>query len=250
MIPIVSYKMSKPEWVVKENPAEVALAFTHRLQQRLQGRQEAFHLALSGGSTPQLLFELWASDFADAIDWQQLHFWWGDERCVPPDDPDSNFGVAHSKFLDPCSVNPANIHRMLGEQNPSDEARRYAGELRTHLNLRNGWPAFDLVLLGMGTDGHTASLFPDRMDLWESEETCAAVKHPESGQSRVTLTGPVLNLATEVAFLVTGESKRPWVERLMAQDKSSQAPFPAAKVQPVGDLAYFLDKAAQPQNSD
>ncbi|MEL7342864.1 MAG: 6-phosphogluconolactonase, partial [Bacteroidota bacterium] len=170
-------------------------------------RGETYHIALSGGSTPRLLFEYLSEHFRESIPWGDVHLWWGDERCVPPDHEESNYLMTKETLLKGVILPPENVHRIKGENSPADEAVRYANEMKKSIPQKNDLPVFDLIYLGLGTDGHTASIFPDRMDLLTSTDLTAVASHPESGQTRISLTGPVLNNARKIAFLVTGASK-------------------------------------------
>lgn len=202
-----------------------------------------FNVALSGGSTPALLFQKLASTpYRDNISWQNIHFFWGDERCVPPEHPDSNFGMTKKNLLDYISIPNANIHRIVGENDPAAEAMRYAQEIKNVLGQQNrAFPQFDWILLGMGTDGHTASIFPGSNVLDEQENICAIATHPESGQQRITLTLPVINNAKRVSFLVTGENKASVVAKVLTEDESLLSSF----VRPVnGILEWYLDRSA------
>ncbi|HMQ49657.1 MAG TPA: 6-phosphogluconolactonase [Saprospiraceae bacterium] len=224
-----------------ENPKALSLAFAQlfAVWSRLK---KPLHVALSGGSTPRLLFELWGSEYLHTIDWSAFHFWWGDERCVPPDHPESNYKMAWGLFLSKLDIPADQIHRIRGEADPEREAKRYAEELATHLPMSNGWPVFDLILLGMGEDGHTASIFPDQIDLFYSQEYCVVAQHPQSGQLRVSFTGGVLNQAQEVAFLVTGAAKATIVSAIFNQQEGWMA-YPAALVK-ARELTWYLDDAA------
>lgn len=230
------------ETYIQAGPEAVSRQFADWLQQHISPRKP-FHWALSGGSTPKLLFQLLAGEYASQLPWADIHFWWGDERCVPPDDPDSNFGMTAERLLDHVPVPARNIHRVLGEAAPGQEAQRYANELLAHLPLHQQRPVFDLVMLGMGEDGHTASIFPDQMDLLTSDLICAVATHPASGQKRISLTGKVINEAKNVAFLVTGASKHPKIKAIFEETATAQT-FPAAHIQPRGNLFWFLDQAA------
>ena len=225
------------------DPNGVARDFTRYLLEQLHGKKH-FTIALSGGSTPKLLFRLWATEYQDAIDWSAIHFFWGDERCVQPDDDESNFGMTKALLFDKVNLPVENIHRVRGEDEPEKEARRYAAEIADNTEQSNGFPSFDLVILGMGDDGHTASIFPHEMELLEEERFCAVATHPTSGQKRVSITGPVINNAQRVAFLVTGANKEEKVSAIF-QRKEGYHAYPAAHVQPVtGALHWFLDDAA------
>ncbi len=229
--------------IYEDNPS-VAAAFAKWLAQWLQGKSNAT-IALSGGSTPKLLFQILSEQYADKIDWTTVQLFWGDERCVPPDDEESNFGMTRDLLLKKVDVPRSNIHRVHGEANPQDEALRYSEEIITWVPAGpSGLPQFDLIILGMGSDGHTASIFPHQMELLTSEKICAIAIHPETGQHRISLTGPVINAAAEVAFLVTGDSKREKV-KIILNKEPGYLDYPSAHVQPgSGKLHWFLDKAA------
>jgi 6-phosphogluconolactonase len=207
-------------------------------------KQKLFNVALSGGSTPELLFALLGENYAESVPWQYVHLFWGDERCVPPDNIESNYGMTQNKLLGRIKIPSGNIHRIRGEENPDGEARRYSEELASHTLKRNSLPLFDLVLLGLGEDGHTASIFPGQMELMESDKSCAVAFHPVTKQKRITLTGRVINNAEQVAFLVTGKKKEVIVEKIVKQKPSAQN-FPASYIVPVyGQLSWFLDRDA------
>ena len=131
------------------------------------------NIAISGGNTPKLLFEVLAKDYKDKIDWSKINFYWADERCVSPDSNESNFGMTFNFLFNKINIPESNIHRIYGENDPASEAVRYSEELRKNIFLSNGFPKFDLILLGMGDDGHTASIFPDQMELLNSVDVCA-----------------------------------------------------------------------------
>lgn len=222
---------------------EVATNFAAWLHHWLED-QTRVNIALSGGSTPKLLFQILASEYAQKIDWEHLHFFWGDERCVPPDHMESNFKMTKDLLLDPLGIPENQIHRIKGEKPPQKEAKRYSEEIRQHLIYQTGWPVFDLVILGIGPDGHTASIFPSQLELLNSEKICEVGTHPESGQKRVTITGKVINNAHQVAVLATGASKAKRIQEIFnRQDNWKQ--YPAAHIAPVhGQLIWYLDMAA------
>lgn len=206
--------------------------------------KSSVHIALSGGSTPKLLFRLLAEQYKDLVPWEKLHLWWGDERCVPPDHDESNYKMTKELLISQVPILEQNVHRILGESLPEDEAKRYGAEIMKHVPIVDGLPRFDLIILGMGTDGHTASIFPHEMELMMAPEICAVAIHPDSGQNRVSLTGPVINHAKEIAFLVTGENKAQKIKEIFEKTHSSQA-YPAAHIHPVnGQLFWYLDEAA------
>ncbi|WP_258104559.1 6-phosphogluconolactonase [Marinoscillum sp. MHG1-6] len=226
-----------------DSSAEVAKAFADFYLEHSNDAQP-YHVALSGGSTPKILFDLIAKDYVDKFSWSNIHFWWGDERCVAPDDDDSNYKMTKERLLDNIDIPEANIHRILGENDPAGEAVRYGQEIEQFLPQTNGLPKFDLIILGMGPDGHTASIFPHEMELLDAESVCAVATHPESGQKRVSLTGKVINNAAQIAFLVTGANKFEKVDSIF-EKKEDHKLYPAAYIRPSnGELSWFLDQAA------
>ena len=230
----------------KQTPEDVARALA---EQMVEWSREGHlrHIALSGGSTPRLLFDILAAEYRHKLPWEQLVFYWGDERCVPPDHDQSNYGMTRERLLDPLGIDGSRVHRIRGEAEPEREARRYAGILQEQLPQPSGIPRFDLVLLGLGTDGHTASIFPHEAALWDAEAFCEIATHPESGQKRITLTGQVINQAARVVFLVTGQSKAKRVREIL-EDSAAAASYPAARVAPSdGKLIWMLDQAAAGQ---
>ena len=193
-------------------------------------KAESFHISLSGGTTPTFLFEYLAKEYKDKMDWKKVHLYWGDERCVPPTDPQSNYGVVFEKLLQHIKIPAKNVNRIKGENDPKKEALRYASVLRRKLPRRNNIPIFDFVLLGMGGDGHTASIFPHQMELLSSKALCAVATHPESGQKRISLTGRIINAAKSKHFLVTGKSKTAMLANILLQ-KEGYLVYPAAHIQ-------------------
>lgn len=212
-------------------------------------QQKAIDIALSGGNSPKALFQRLSKKYADEIPWSRIHFWWGDERCVSPDDEESNYKMTKDLLLSKISIPEDNIHRIKGEANPEEEAIRYSKELEDTLNSRGKDPVFDIILLGLGEDGHTASIFPDQLELFEYEENCAVTKHPLTGQQRITITGNVLNNANQIFFLVTGENKALRVSEIMNDNEAAKL-LPAYYISPTnGELIWFLDEAAAAQIS-
>ncbi|MEM9859165.1 MAG: 6-phosphogluconolactonase [Bacteroidota bacterium] len=227
---------------IYKDKQEVAQAFSAFLIERISDNSK-FTVALSGGSTPKVVFNYLAENFQH-LDWSTVHFFWGDERCVPPDHPESNYKMTMEHLLNHISLPQENIHRIKGENNPQQEAERYGNELDNKLPEVEGVPQFDLVILGMGSDGHTASIFPHDIELWDAESNCVVAEHPESGQRRVSLTGKVINQAKEVAFLVTGADKSEKVSKILSKANIHES-YPASLVNPIsGQLYWFLDEAA------
>jgi 6-phosphogluconolactonase len=206
-----------------------------------------FSWALSGGSTPRDLYRLLASDgYRDRMPWNAIHFFWGDERHVPPDHPDSNFRMAREAMLDAVPVPPSNIHRVPAEEtDASRAAAEYEATLRSFFGLGAGeWPRFDLILLGLGKDGHTASLFPGGDALNEREKLVVAPWVEAQKTFRVTFTPPVLNHALRAMFLAAGDDK---AEALRAVLEGAREPerYPAQVVEgSEGNVSWWVDRAA------
>jgi len=206
-----------------------------------------FAVALSGGETPLALYKLLArQQFQQKIPWRRAQLYWGDERCVPPGDPQSNYGMAHDAFIRHVPIAPENVHRMRGEDLPEEAAHEYDADLRRladQMRPRVDVPVFDLVLLGLGGDGHTASLFPHSDALAVEEQFCVATTAPD-GSPRLTITAPVINAARRVWFLVSGAAKAGMVAEVLEGLKVPTA-VPAQGVAPAhGSLTWFLDEAA------
>jgi len=231
------------ELKIYKDKQEVARQFSNYFFELVKNK-DAFHVALSGGSTPKVIFDILSKDFGSKIEWSNIHFYWGDERCVPPTDEQSNYKMTVKHLFSNIDVPEENIHRILGEMEPDLEANRYAHLLQTSLNKVDGVPQFDLVLLGMGDDGHTASIFPHEIELWDDEKSCVVTTHPDSGQKRVSINGAVINTAKEVIFLVTGTNKSEKIQEIHNQLEGYKK-YPAALVKPTqGNLKWFLDEAA------
>lgn len=231
---------------VYQNKVKVAEEFSKYLIEKSATKQP-FYIALSGGSTPKIVFDVLAEEFSAAIDWSLIHFYWGDERCVAPTDDESNYKMTVEHLLSKIDIPEENIHRIKGEENPKEEAKRYGLVLETALPKELGLPQFDMVILGMGDDGHTASIFPHEIDLWLSPDNCEVAIHPESGQQRVSLTGRIINNAKTVVFLVTGENKAEKVKVIVDREEG-YLEYPASHVSPkTKDLVWFLDAAAAVQ---
>jgi len=209
---------------------------------------DTFHLVLSGGKTPSLLFALLAKKYSRVVPWQKIQFWWGDERMVPPSDPESNFGAVNKLLFSRITISQNQIHRIIGEAEPKGEAIRYGLEIKSLVPFINGWPAFDLIILGLGEDGHTASIFPDQMQLFESDQITGIALRPNTDQQRITLTGHVLNNAKRVAFLISGESKSKVFNEII-HDSENYLKYPASHVHPFGELHWFTDEYSIKQNS-
>jgi 6-phosphogluconolactonase len=205
-----------------------------------------FSIALAGGSTPKSLYTLLATNARATLPWDRMFFFWSDERHVPPTDPDSNYRMAYEAMLSKVPVPPGNIFRVPAE-NPdaASAAKEYEATLRTFFQIEPGQlPKFDVILLGMGPDGHTASLFPGTAGLQEKSRLVIANWVEKLKTHRLTFTLPVLNAARCVAFLVSGTDKAP-VLRSVVEETQPGDQYPAKLVQPTdGKLIWFLDRAA------
>jgi len=224
----------------------LAAAFVCELKRTLKeasGAGRQVHIALSGGSTPVTIFRKLA-DQTTREDWSDVHLYWGDERCVPPDDPESNYGSARETLLDPLGLSKDRIHRIRGEEKPLGEAARYGDLLQKQLTAENGFPVFDWIWLGLGSDGHTASIFPQQIELWTAGSPCIVTSHPETAQPRISITGGVINAAKRVSFIASGEEKATIIREIFFKEGCHMA-YPAFYVNPAsGDLEWYLDQDA------
>jgi 6-phosphogluconolactonase len=213
-----------------------------KVGQTLPGRY--FSIALSGGSTPKKVFEYISKEFKGRVDWDKLLIFWGDERCVGPGNAESNFRMAKESLLDHVPIPAEQVFRIKGEDEPAGEALRYEGLVRKNIQLANGIPQFDMVMLGLGDDGHTASIFPGNLHLFHTDRLFDTAFHPVTRQKRITVTGKVINNAKMVIFLVTGESKSERAATIIGKREGWEK-FPAAYIQPGnGELIWLLDEAA------
>ena len=215
-----------------------------------------FTIALAGGSTPEPVYrKLAREEFSSRIDWKRAQIFWGDERCVPPDDSESNYRMARAALLDHVLLPAENIHRICGEIEPDHAASEYARELENIFGgdtTRGGSPpdGFDLVLLGMGDDGHTASLFPLQPAVTEQKRWVMAQRPDGATLWRITLTPVVINAAKNIAFIVSGEDKAPRVKEVLHGTRQPSK-LPAQAIMPTsGEIVWFLDKAAAVSLSD
>ncbi|HCF26210.1 MAG TPA: 6-phosphogluconolactonase [Cyanobacteria bacterium UBA11049] len=197
-------------------------------------------IALSGGSTPKPLYEAIA---AQQLPWDKIHVFWGDERYVPPDHPDSNQLMARRAWLDSVDIPAQNIHPMpTDDADPADAARKYDAHLAEFFNLKSGeFPALDVILLGMGDDGHTASLFPHTEALQVRDRLITVGS--KDGQPRITFTAPTINHGRCVMFVVAGANKRPALAEIFAPE-ADEFTYPSRLVQPQGELWWLLDREA------
>lgn len=182
----MSYKLK-----IFETPKEIAKAFAEDFKETTEkniSEKGECNISLSGGSTPKILFDILAKEYSSKINWTKVNFFWGDERCVPPDDSESNYGMTEKHLFDFINILGENIYRVKGEDKPELEAVRYGKEIKNKIKNKsktgNDFPVFDIMILGMGEDGHTASIFPNNIELWNSKNICEVAEHPVSKQKK------------------------------------------------------------------
>ncbi len=236
-----------PNVLVFDTPEQVAQAAAERFVDYSIASisdRGSFAVALAGGSTPRRAYELLATDeFKGRINWPRVHLFFGDERAVPPDDPQSNYRMVKDALISRVAIPAENVHRMIGEIEPTESAQSYEAELK-HFFGKIDWPRFDLVWLGMGADGHTASLFPGSDALQEETRWVVATRQPQTRQDRITLTLPAINHAARVTFMVTGKDKAATLARIL-RSESVDEELPARTIRPVnGILEWLVDRAA------
>jgi 6-phosphogluconolactonase len=238
--------MSARRVLVLDDPAMLAAAAAGEFTRISSASKGIFRVALSGGSTPKAFYSLLADDkkpFRARVPWGRMHFFWSDERCVPPDHPDSNYRMANEAMLSRVPVPKANIHRVAGELPAEEAAQKYEDEIRKEFSMIEGVPRFDWIFLGMGADGHTASLFPGTSGVAENKKLVASVWVEEKKTYRVTFTLPVLNASKNIAFVVSGPEKADTARQVLKEAPS--AARPSSLVLPAnGNLIWLLDKPA------
>jgi len=205
------------------------------------------YVTLSGGKTPRKLFEVLSQNpYRNSIPWEKIHFFWADERCVPPDHPESNYRMAKIMLFDNVPTRTENIHRIKGELVPAIASEEYIEELKRESSGKNNWPYMDFTLLGMGEDGHTASLFPgfEYANGFDKPVLVAKVTYQDQQSTRITLTPMVLNSSKNVTFLVTGGSKANLISEIMS-DSCAKNKYPVQWIQPLdGTSTWYLDTTA------
>lgn len=222
----------------KELAEAAARAFVEEAARAIDERGR-FAVALAGGSTPEATYEILARDHAGDVDWPNVHVFFGDERTVPPDHEDSNYRMARESLLE--RVPMGSVHRMRGELPPEEAAASYEGELKEFFGETP--PVLDLVMLGIGPDGHTASLFPETSALEVTDRLVVANPVPKLDTTRLTLTAPVLSSARAVDFLVAGEGKAEALREILEGDADPRR-YPAKLVRPPGGPTWMVDRAA------
>lgn len=188
-----------------------------------------FNLALSGGETAKKMFTLWVEEYRERIDWNDLRFFWVDERCVPPTDPDSNFGHAEELLFKPLHIPDDHVHRIHGEGEPGTEAMRYSRIVKEYLPRHGLFPYFDCIILGIGGDAHTASIFPDTLSLLTDSRNYAVSQHPETRQYRITMTGQLILNGSPLLVPVLGSGKAGVIEEIKKGYSATNA-TPAAYI--------------------
>jgi 6-phosphogluconolactonase len=213
-----------------------------------EAKNRPFRVALSGGSTPSKLYRLLGgADRANRVKWPHVQFYFGDERCVPPDHAESNFKLANDALFQPLGIDAAQIFRIEGEAGQPDlAARRYEETIRQQFGTSSpAWPQFDVIFLGLGDDGHTASLFPGSPALDEKVRAVVVSESPRGVTHRITFTVPLINHARSIVFMVTGLQKAPAVRAVLEDDTVNATHYPAKLIQPIeGHLIWYLDRAA------
>jgi 6-phosphogluconolactonase len=240
--------VSEPKLIILNDAAELyvrAAEETAHIAGESVCTHGEFTLCLSGGSTPAATYDLLATRFNLSVDWKEVQFFWGDERCVPPEHPESNFAMARRTMLSKLTLRPDQVHRMRGEDDPASAAAAYERELRSHFGLGDSeFPRFDLVMLGLGDNRHTASLFPGDSAIHETQRMVVPVDVDAEPRKRLTLTPPVINNAQHLMFLVAGQGKAAAVKDILEGPRDCDK-FPAQIVAPEnGEVIWLLDKAA------
>ena len=223
--------------------AQTAAEYFARAAAENIAQRGRFTVALSGGSTPKAMFALLAAEpFCSRIDWTKIFFFWGDERCVPPDHPDSNFRLTSEALLSKVNIPEKNVFRMHGELEPADAAKKYAETLQDFFQAE---PVFDLVFLGMGADGHTASLFPGTSALHAETNKIAVENYVEKlNTTRLTLTAATINAARQIVFLVAGADKASTLHSVLEGEYLPEI-FPSQLIQPKNTkVKWIIDEAA------
>lgn len=221
---------------------EALRAVTEQLIHLMKQKRDPFHLALSGASTAQQMYRLWLSEYRQKINWEQLRFYWVDERCVDPHDEASNFKHADELLFRPLDIPLLHIHRIHGERDPQTEAEHYSEMVRWELPGYSNLPRFNCVILGIGNDGHTASIFPQYPDLLTDKHCYAVTQHPETNQKRITMTGTLILNSKAILIPVIGPGKTAILQKVINTDRTAPHLLPAAYiVQHAPEAIIFTD---------
>jgi len=238
----VNYKIQ-----ISESAEKLSEQFAQLLIDKVNRSKNNFNIALSGGSTPKNIFEYLAAHHQNTIGWHRVKFYWGDERCVPATDFESNYKMAYEALLSRLQIPDSNIFRIRGENDPQNEVKEYSEIVKKQLTKINSIPKFDLIMLGLGEDGHTASIFPNQKSFLDSDKIYTTAVHPITGQTRITITGRVINNASTIVFIVIGNNKSKVVDEIINQ-KDNYKDYPASFILPHnGELYWLLDKSAASQ---
>jgi len=229
---------------VFDDPEQLAHAAAAKFVEYAKESHERYCVSLAGGNTPRRVYELLATEpYSAEIDWSRVHLFFGDERAVPPAHPDSNYAMVAEALISKVSIPPANVHRIPAERGAYESATAYEDHLREFFAGQT-WPRFDLVLLGMGEDGHTASLFPGSEALEETSRWVVATRNVQTATDRITLTLPVFNEAKHVMFLVVGKKKAQRLKEAL-RPKPEADLLPAQAIKPTnGTLEWLVDADA------
>jgi 6-phosphogluconolactonase len=235
----VNYKID-----ISKSIDELSEKFAQILLEVLGHGKKPINIALSGGSTPKAVFDYLAENYKTKIDWNRINFFWGDERCVPSNHHESNYLMTQEHLFNKIDFPPKNIFKIDGGNNPKSEAQRYSEVIRKNVPLENGIPSFDLIMLGLGKDGHTGSIFSNSINLILDNNICAVSEHPVTHQKRITLTGTIINNAKKIIFLVTGGSKNKTVD-IVLNKKEGYEKLPASYIKSAkGELIWLFDQEA------
>ena len=202
-----------------------------------------FNIAVSGGNTPALMFDLWANEYMEITPWDRMRIYWVDERCVPAEDSESNYGTMRRLLLDKVHMPEEYIFPIDGNNRPDNEAKRYSSVVRCHASLWHGFPALDIVLLGAGEDGHTSSIFPGQEHLLSSFHPYEVSVNPYNGQKRIAMTGCLLFNAKQLIFFVTGRNKANVVQDILDSGDTGPAAYVAHHA---WNVEVFMDELAKP----
>lgn len=223
------------------NASDTAEALIKRILQLLnEHKKKIFHIAFSGGSTPSLMFDLWSKKYKEVTPWDQIRIYWVDERCVPPEDSESNYGTMRRILLENVPIRSEYVFPINGENPPEEEAKNYSKQIEEQVPFYDNYPVFDLILLGAGEDGHTSSIFPGQEFLLTSTSSYVVSRNP-NGQKRIAMTGLPLLHAKKIIFLITGKSKAKVVKDMIASEKAGPAAYIAHHAP---DVTLYIDQSA------
>lgn len=231
---------------VFDSPQQLALKLAEELENVVEKTLDNIFISLSGGNTPKVFLSMLAlPPFKTDINWNKVQIFWCDERCVPPFDSESNYGMTKQTLLDQISIPSENIHRIMGESHPEKESVRYSKEIEKILpHDVNNFPQFDWVFLGLGEDGHTASLFPNSDLTYSCSNIAGVTVHPVTGQKRISLTEQIINNSKRVSFVITGKGKSATLKDIL-EDLPESKRYPASHIKPLnGNLDWWIDKEA------